>query len=170
MAKKPRFRDIKKGNISEEKAKNNSSIKLSINYAPIGLKTKAFITDLFMLLMPIMYIVTYLIIGSLQEFQEHKIEGWLYILIPNFIIIFLFFWKSGQTPGCRAYAIKLVDSKTLQKPHPLAIILRYYFEILSIISILGLFMAFFRDDRKSLHDLLSGTVLIKTNQDKTLKQ
>ena len=165
MVKRPRFRDMKKVNISDTK-KNN----LSTNYAPIGLKIKAFITDLFMLLMPIMYIITYLVIGSLQEFQENKIEGWLYILIPNFIIIFLFFWKSGQTPGCRAYAIKLVDSKTLQEPHPLAIILSYYFEILSIISIFGLFIAFFRDDKKSLHDLLSGTVLIKTNQDKALQQ
>jgi len=168
MTKKPRFRDIKKGN-RPNKANNKSSRKSSIDYAPIGLKIKAFITDLFMLLMPLMYISTYLVIGSLQEFQEHRIEGWLYILIPNFIIVFLFFWRSGQTPGCRAYAIELVDSKTLQEPHFLAIILRYYFEILSIISIFGLFIAFFRDDKKTLHDLLSGTVLIETNQNKTLK-
>jgi len=167
MAKKPRFRDIKKGNISDKQDKD-SSIKSYINYAPIGLKIKAFITDLFMLLMPIMYIVVYLVIGSLQEFREHRVEGWLYILIPNFIVIFLFFWKSGQTPGCKAYEIELVDSKTLKKPHPLAIILRYYFEIFSIISIFGLLMAFFRDDKKSLHDLLSGTVIINTNQNKTL--
>jgi len=168
MKKKPRFRDIKKGNLSN-KENNNSPIKSSIDYAPIGLKMKAFITDLFMLLMPLMYISTYLLIGSLQEFQEHRVEGWLYILIPNFIIVFLFFWKSGQTPGCRAYDIKLVDSKTLREAHPLAIILRYYFEIISIISIVGLFIPFFRDDKKALHDLLSGTVLIKTNQNRTLK-
>jgi len=125
---------------------------------------KAFITDTFMLLMPIMYIVAYLMMGSLQEFSEHKLEGWTAILIPNFIIVFLFFWRSGQTPGCRAYDIRLVDSKTGEKAHPLAIALRYYFELISIITIIGLMMAFFRKDRKCFHDLLSGTVLIDSEK------
>jgi len=168
MRKKKRFRDIKNKNIlQEDKTKENIEKDIS-NYAPIGTKIKAFITDIFMLLMPLMYIVTYLVFGSLQEFSEHKLLGWAYMLIPNFIIVTIFFWKSGQTPGCRAYAIELVDSKTLKKPHILAIALRYYFELLSIISIFGVLMAFFRKDKKSLHDLLSGTVLIKTDQDRTL--
>ena len=167
MAQKQRFRDIKKGKIKKEtitKEKKRSRAK----YAPISTKIKAFITDTFMLLMPIMYIVTYLIMGSLKDFNANILEGWMYILIPNFIVVFLFFWKSGQTPGCRAYAIELVDAKTGQKPHPLAIALRYYFELLSIVSIFGLFMAFFREDRKCLHDLLSGTILIETDQDRAL--
>ena len=170
MAKKSRFRDVKKGKVPKIE---NSSVIMDTNlshYAPIGTKIKAFITDIFMLLMPLMYIVTYLVIGSLQEFATERLEGWIYILIPNFIIVTLFFYKSGQTPGCRAYAIKLVDSKTLDKPHFLSIVLRYYFQLFSIISIFGLLMAFFRKDRKTLHDLLSGTVLIKTEQEKTLKQ
>lgn len=134
----------------------------ALPFASIGSKTKAFITDLFMLLMPIMYVVAYLVMGGLQGFSEHMLEGWIYILIPNFIIVFLFFWRSAQTPGCRAYTIKLVDSKTGEKAHPLAIALRYYFELISIITVFGLLMAFFRKDRKCLHDLLSGTALIDT--------
>ena len=169
MVKKRRFRDIKKGIIPHQKIEDRETI-LDNNYAPIGTKIKAFITDIFMLLMPLMYIVTYLVLGSLQEFSEHKVDGWLYILIPNFIIVFLFFWKSGQTPGCRAYAIKLVDAETLEKAHPLAIALRYYFELLSIVSIIGIIIPFFRKDNRALHDILSGTVLIKTDQEKTLKQ
>ncbi len=162
MAKKQRFRDIKKGKIQEptviEKTKRTRA-----KYAPITTKIKAFITDVFMLLMPIMYIVTYLVMGSLQEFQANILSGWIYILVPNFIIVFLFFWKSGQTPGCRAYSIELVDAKTGKKAHPLAIALRYYFELLSIISLVGLLMALFREDKKCLHDLLSGTILIQTD-------
>jgi uncharacterized RDD family membrane protein YckC len=166
MAQKQRFRDIKKGKIKENgiKEKKRSRAK----FAPISTKIKAFITDTFMLLMPIMYIVTYLVMGSLQEFNADMLSGWIYILLPNFIVVFLFFWKSGQTPGCRAYAIELVDAKTGQKAHPLAIALRYYFELLSFITIFGLFMAFFRQDRKCLHDLLSGTILIETDQQTAL--
>ena len=170
MRKKKRFRDVKNKNISQEHKTQKNIEKDVSSYASIGTRTKAFITDIFMLLMPLMYIVTYIVIGSLQEFATERLEGWIYILIPNFIIVTLFFYKSGQTPGCRAYAIKLVDSKTLEKPHFLSIVLRYYFQLFSIISIFGLLIAFFRKDKKTLHDLLSGTVLIKTEQEKTLKQ
>jgi len=137
-----------------------------MRYASIADKTKAFITDSFMLLMPIMYIVAYFVMGGLQEFSEHKAEGWIAILLPNFVVVFLFFWRSGQTPGCRAYEIKLVDSTTGERAHPLAIALRYYFELISIASLFGLLMAFFRKDHKCLHDLLSGTVLVKVDTTK----
>ncbi len=167
MAQTRRFRDVKqKKPVAEQldKKEPKKSQKNILLYASIGSKTKAFITDLFMILMPIMYVVAYLVMGGLQGFSEHLVEGWIYILIPSFIITFLFFWRSAQTPGCRAYSIKLVDSKTRGKAHPLAIALRYYFELISIITVIGLFMAYFRKDRKCLHDLLSGTVLINTDK------
>jgi uncharacterized RDD family membrane protein YckC len=167
MAKSRRFRDVKqKKPLTEEpvpkKRKGQSAPSDgTLPFATIQSKVKAFITDSFMLLMPIMYAVVYLMMDGLQDFSQHKMEGWLAILIPNFIVVFLFFWKSGQTPGCRAYDIKLVDSATGGKPHPLAIALRFYFELLSIVSVIGLLMAFFRKDHKCLHDLLSGTVLVQ---------
>lgn len=171
MARQRRFRDVKQGKhetVTPKQAKKKRIVESKqtggLPYASIASKIKAFITDSFMLLMPIMYVVTYLVMGGLQGFTEHKAEGWLYILIPNFIVVFLFFWKSGQTPGCRAYSIKLVDSKTGEKAHPVAIALRYYFELISMITVIGMLMAFFRKDHRCLHDLLSGTVLIKTEQ------
>ena len=170
MAHSRRFRDVKQKNpkkptIEQSKPKQSGRDQAgALPYASIGSKTKAFITDLFMLMMPIMYIVAYLVMGGLQGFSEHMMEGWIYILVPNFIVVLLFFWRSAQTPGCRAYTIKLVDSKTGAKAHPLAIALRYYFELISIVTVIGLVMAFFRKDRKCLHDLLSGTVLIDTEQ------
>jgi len=160
MAKHRRFRDLKQKRDRVDSSTTSDNNKKRLPYASIGNKTKAFITDAFMLLMPIMYVVSYLVFDGLKDFAQHRGEGWLYILIPNFIVVFLFFWRSGQTPGCRAYNIELVDNKTGEKAHPLAIVLRYYFELLSMVSIVGLAMAFFRDDRKGLHDLLSGTTLI----------
>ncbi len=167
MAQQRRFRDVKqKKPVPDTTEEKQSKIeqKAKFPYASIGSKTKAFITDSFMLLMPIMYIVAYFMMDGLQEFSQNKIEGWISILIPNFILVSIFFWKSGQTPGCRAYNIRLIDSKTGAKAHPIAIALRYYFEIVSIVTIVGLVMAYFRQDRKCLHDLLSGTVLIDTEK------
>ena len=170
MARNRRFRDVKQKKALDEippkKKRERKSQTGELHYASIQSKVKAFITDTFMLLMPIMYAVTYLLMDGLQDFSQHKMEGWLAILIPNFIVVFLFFWKSGQTPGCRAYEIKLVDSQSGEKPHPLAIALRYYFELLSIVTVIGLLMAFFRKDHKCLHDLLSGTVLVKAEAPK----
>ncbi len=167
MAQTRRFRDIKqKKPVTEQLDKKESKGRQEniLPYASIGSKTKAFITDLFMILMPIMYVVAYFVMGGLQGFSEHLMKGWIYILVPNFIIIFLFFWRAAQTPGCRAYSIKLVDSKTGGKPHPLAIALRYYFELISIVTVVGLLVAYFRKDRQCLHDLLSGTVLVDTDK------
>ena len=169
MAQTRRFRDVKQQkplSETDRKKKPKTDQQTSLPYASIASKTKAFITDSFMLMMPIMYIVAYFVMGSLQEFSQHKAEGWIAILIPNFIIVFLFFWRSGQTPGCRAYEIRLVDSKTGERAHPLAIALRYYFELISMITIVGLVMAFFRKDHKCLHDLLSGTVLVRAEPPK----
>jgi len=166
MAQTRRFRDVKQKKPKTEKSDKKTVQKAEVQhlpYASISTKTKAFITDAFMLLMPIMYIVVYFVVGGLPAFSKQLATGWSYILLPNFIVVLLFFWKSGQTPGCKAYDIKLVDSKTGEKAHPLAIGLRYYFELISIISIIGLAMAFFRKDRKCLHDLLSGTVLVDTD-------
>jgi len=162
MAKQRRFRDVKQHReIIEDKVVEP---KDNIPYASIANKTKAFITDVFMLLMPIMYIVSYLVFDGLKDFAHHRAEGWIYILIPNFIVVFIFFWRTGQTPGCKAYEIELVDAKSQKKAHPVAIVLRYYFELIAMISIVGLVMAFFRDDHKALHDLLSGTMLIKKEE------
>ncbi|HHD72585.1 MAG TPA: RDD family protein [Epsilonproteobacteria bacterium] len=170
MAQTRRFRDVKQKKPAIQKKKKTkekpSNQTEALDYASIGSKAKAFITDMFMLMMPIMYLIVYLVFGSLQAFSEHKAAGWAYMLIPNFIIVFLFFWRSGQTPGCRAYEIKLVDSKTGQKAHPLAIALRYYFELISMVTVIGMMMAWFRKDRKCLHDLLSGTVLVKAEPQK----
>ncbi len=162
---KTRIRDIKQGKIKEKEiVKKDKKYQNNILYASIPDKIKAFITDLFMLLMPLMYFVVYLIMGSREEFESNMSIGWLYILIPNFIIVVAFFFKKGQTPGCKAYRIKLVNQDNNNTPSLFAIILRYYIELLSFITIIGMFVPFFRKDRKSLQDLISATHLIKTDK------
>ena len=60
---KQRFRDIKQGKI-QEKTPKVKSLQENDNYASVGLKIKAFLTDAFMLLMPVMYVVFYLIMDG----------------------------------------------------------------------------------------------------------
>jgi uncharacterized RDD family membrane protein YckC len=161
---KTRIRDVKRSKIKDIKKniKNNQIDK--IVYASIGDRIKAFLTDLFMLLMPFMYFVVYLIMGSREEFETNMSMGWIYILIPNFLLVVTFLFKKGQTPGCKAYNIKLIDTHTKEKASLFSIILRYYIELLSFVTILGIFIPYFRKDKKSLQDIISATHFIKIDR------
>ncbi len=113
-----------------------------------------------MLLMPIMYVVFYLVMGGREGFAEHKMAGWLYILIPLIIVQTIFLYKTGQTPGYRAYNITLIDENTKKKPSLFIIIFRSLASILSFFTIIGWALMFFRKDKKNLHDLLSATAVV----------
>lgn len=156
---KQRFRDIKQGKAKEEKP-TVRPISSKGDYASVGLKIKAFLTDAFMLLMPIMYVVFYLIMDGREDFSEHKIQGWAYILLPLVIVQTLFMHLTGQTPGYRTYNITLIDENTKKKPSLFAIIFRNLAAILSLFTLIGWALMFFRKDNKTLHDLLSATAVV----------
>ncbi len=166
MAKK-RFRDIKHGREAKVIAQEERSINKR-DYASAREKIKAFLTDSFMLVMPIMYVVFYLIMNGREGFAEHKAMGWLYILIPLVIIQTIFMFRSGQTPGYRAYNLTLIDDSTGDKPSLFITIFRNLCAVLSLFTVFGWLMMFFRKDSKTLHDILSRTaVVIKS---KTIKE
>jgi len=156
MAKK-RFRDVKQKRINLEE---KSQEALLFPYAPPSSKIKAFLTDNFMLLMPILYFVVYIIMGGREGFEENKLSGWLYIFIPLILVQTLFMLKNAQTPGYRAYNIKIIDLNTGEKPTFIRLLLRNIYAILSVLSFFGWIMMFFRKDSKTLHDLLSHTAII----------
>ena len=156
---KKRFRAVKQGKIQTETPKLKPKNK-DDNYASVGMKIKAFLTDAFMLLMPIMYVVFYLIMDGREGFSEHKLLGWFYILIPLIIIQTIFMYKTGQTPGYRAYNITLIDENTKEKPTLFIILFRNLAAILSLFAIIGWMLMFFRKDNKTLHDLLSATAVV----------
>ncbi len=160
MAKKQRFRDTKKGNISQT-VPTKKLKKTAIPFAGNGVKAKAFLTDTFMLFMPLFYFVIYVVFGSLQEASAHKLLAWSYALLPFILIQTIFMFKDqGRTPGARANGIKVVDIYTLNKPSLFSIVFRNLAVILSILTLFGWVMTFFRKDKRSLHDLLSNTCVI----------
>lgn len=156
---KQRFRDIKQGKV-HEKTPKIKSLPNTDNYASVGLKIKAFLTDAFMLLMPIMYIVFYLVMDGREDFAAHKLLGWISILLPLIIVQTLFMSFTGQTPGYRAYNIILIDENTKKRPALFVIIFRNLAAILSFFTFLGWALMFFRKDKKTLHDLLSATAVV----------
>ncbi len=161
-----RWRDIKQNRIPPKSEASKSRSKRTpipdYPYATILERLKIFITDSFLLAMPIFYIVIYLAMGGREGFREHMGIGWAMILIPLGIVVLLFCVKSGQTPGMKAYEVKMIDVATGKKPSFTLCLLRYLYFNFLFFTVLGLFVPFFRKDRRGLQDLLSGTAMIHT--------
>jgi uncharacterized RDD family membrane protein YckC len=157
-----RWRDVKQNKITKPVKENTP--KPTIPYASIPDRIKAFITDAFLLSMPLFYIVIYFIFDGLKGadgVEGHRMEAWLFILIPLGLIVSLFYTITGQTPGMKAHNLKLIDNNTKEKPSFLMALLRYFFFNVAFFSIIGVALSFFREDRRGLQDLLSGSSVIK---------
>ena len=130
--------------------------KTKAGIAPIFLRIKAFIVDMFFIAMPLLYITTYLILGSKEAFQENQFAIAIVWLIYG-LITSIFIAKSAQTPGYKFAQIYLIDLKTGRKISFFKAFLRFVCFILAGFSIVGLFLCFFRKDKLNLHDLLTQT-------------
>jgi len=160
-----RWRDVKNGKVEQkpkEKKVNVQEVDSSFCNATLTSRAKAFITDSFMILMPLMYLISYVVIGSLQEFSENKLLGWAYIIIPHFVITVGFWYFKSQTPGLKAYELSLIDCNTGEKPSLYALINRYIFTTLAMILVLPLFIPYLNKKKKTIQDLLSNTCIKNT--------
>lgn len=156
-----RWRDIKKGKIvkTQDIDETSSLEKFDLN-APTFTQIKAVITDLFMLVMPLMYISIYFIFGGREGFAENMLLGWGYIIVPYFLITAIFLIIKGQTPGLKAYEIKLVNTKNHKDANILQILVRQSISVLTTMSVIGLFLPFFRKDNRTIHDIVAFTTII----------
>ena len=156
---KVRFRKVKQG--KAPRPDDTVSIRNeTLPYASAGTRFKAILTDSFMLLMPIMYFVFYVVMGSREAFAAHRAEGWLWIVLPLVVVETLFMVVSGQTPGMRHYGLDIVDPKSGERPAWWRLILRNLLGIVSFVTVIGWAIIFFRKDGAMLHDLLSGTRIV----------
>lgn len=157
-----KWRDVKQNRGKEEKTNSNTVLQNSSKYmsSKLSSRFKAFLTDTFLITTPILYIVIYLVMGSGQEFAENRTLGWGIIFAIHFIIIAIFWLKNGQTPGLKAYDLKLVDNKSLARVSVLQVIIRYAATLASVISIFFMFTPYINKERKTFQDILSNTKII----------
>ncbi len=155
-----RWRDIKQGKAEETSNINIEKNSSTVPCAPVLSRIKAFITDTFLITTPVLYIVIYLVMGSGDIFSQFRLEGWGLILGVHFLIIMIFWLRTGQTPGMKAYSLKLIHN-TKGKPSILSLTIRYFVLLISMISIFGLFSVYFRKDNKTFQDIFSNTSIIE---------
>ncbi len=157
MAKKQRFRDTKQ----KRATKTDYVEKPGIPFATTGKKAKAFLTDLFMLLMPILYLSIYVVFDGLEDVASHRLEAWAYAMIPFLLILTIFMFKDeGRTPGARSQSLKVIEFHSLNKPSLFSLIFRNFTLLFSLFIPIFWFIPFFRKDKRMVHDLLSATCVI----------
>ena len=150
-----RFRDLKKqSNVNTKVNKVDANIK----YASFTARIKALITDLFMIYIPIFYIITYVFMDGKDDFQSSELAPFIGVLIYGLIYSVLLS-KFGQTPGKKAYDIEVLDAKTYQRISIFRAIWRFITFLFSATTLLGLLLPLYTKDKKALHDILSGTIV-----------
>lgn len=137
--------------------------KQKAKIAPIISRIKAFIIDMFIILMPILYAMTYLVLGSKEQFNSNQLAILICQLLFG-VIMSAFFAISAQTPGYKAQQIYLIDLSTGRKLSFVRAFLRFVLFVVAGASVVGLLICFFRKDRLNLHDLLSHTAPVVKKQ------
>ncbi len=116
---------------------------------------KAFITDMFMIYTPLLYIMTYVILGSAQNFRENQSAIFLCIFLYGFISS-VFFSAKGQTPGYR-YVNLILSRQDGSRVSFLLAFVRFFVWLLSMALVIGLFFPFFHREKCALHDVICRT-------------
>lgn len=155
-----KWRDVKKGKIPDKKKKLFVSQTSHTASATIASRLKAFLTDTFLITTPIFYLVIYFIMGGGEEFSQNRAGGWSLILALHFTVIVFFWIKKGQTPGLKAYSLKIIQSKTQHKVSIGNATVRYVSTLFAVCSLFLLLIPFFREDKRTFQDIFSNTYIV----------
>ncbi|MAD42493.1 MAG: hypothetical protein CL623_08905 [Arcobacter sp.] len=155
-----RWRDTKQNKSSSKKTTSIKEENIQIESSPLSVRLRAFLTDTFLITTPILYIVIYLIMGSGEAFSEDRIKGWSIILVVHLILIIFFWFVKSQTPGLKAYDLKIVDTLSKGRISLLQSLVRYTVTLFAVVSFFLLFLPFFRKDKKTFQDLISRTIIV----------
>lgn len=119
-------------------------------------RIKAFIIDIFLIAIPILYFTTYVILDGKDDFQNNQLAIAFYVIIYG-VITSIFQTKTAQTPGYRAFEIYIINLKTGKKITFSRAFIRYLMFIISAAVGIGICLCFFRKDRLNFHDIITNS-------------
>lgn len=157
MAK--RWRELKKQDLSQNPKNLKSPPQEGLRYATFWERGKAQVIDTFMIYLPLLYFLTYIVIGSAKGFRESSWGPFVAVLIYGLIVALLMATK-GQTPGKKAYDLWVER----EDGHPMTFffaLLRFFLFLVSGATVVGILLPLWRQDRRALHDLLLKTRVCK---------
>jgi uncharacterized RDD family membrane protein YckC len=115
---------------------------------------------MFMIYAPILYIITYIVLDGKDQFQASQLAPLIGVTLYGLIYAILVS-KLAQTPGKKAYIIKIVDDKTYKNISFFRALWRFVAFLISATTLIGILLPLYRKDKKSLHDLMAQTIVIE---------
>lgn len=163
--------------------------KTTINYAGFWIRFAASFADTLFLALPVAVVIYFLSEGSWFDFAQYQqniayaMSGnahkalasqpqtslkWELLFEVSVLVVTMLFWRRwrGATPGKKLVKIKIVDYKTYQDIDNKQALTRSLGYIIStLLFLVGFLMVAFRKDKRGLHDMLAGTVVIYEEED-----
>lgn len=155
-----------------------------VRYAGFWIRFLASLADTIFLALPVAIVIYFLSDGNWFDFAQYQ-QNMAYAMSGNankalasqpqmsmkwellfefaVLLVTMVFWRRfrGATPGKKFVHIKIVDAKTFDNIDNKQAITRSFGYIISTLAFLiGFIMVAFRKDKRGLHDLLAGTVVI----------
>ncbi len=164
-----------------------NNIKDEVRYAGFWTRFVASFLDTLFLALPVAIVIYFLSDGNWFDFSKYQqniayaMSGnadkalsnqpqmslkWELLFEFSVLLVTVVFWRrwKGATPGKKFVHIKIVDAKTLKDVNNTQALTRSFGYIVSTLAFLiGFLMVAFRKDKRGLHDLLAGTVVIHEN-------
>ena len=155
-----------------------------IKYAGFWIRFIASFLDTLFLALPVAVVIYFLSDGNWFDFAQYQqnmayaMSGnadkalasqpqtslkWELLFEMSVLVVTVMFWRKwkGATPGKKFVHIKIVDAKTFEDIDNKQAITRSFGYIISTLALLiGFIMVAFRKDKRGLHDLLAGTVVV----------
>lgn len=149
--------------------------------AGFWIRLGALALDMLIIVLPL-----YIVLGFFGGFMDGFVEGYTGKVVEASsgrdetskdivnLVYFLYtlllpvFWN-GRTIGKRICGIRIAKRTTLESPNIGNMLLRVlvagivYVFSLGIAYIVSIFMVIFRNDKRSLHDMIAGTVVVRAN-------
>jgi uncharacterized RDD family membrane protein YckC len=155
-----------------------------VRYAGFWIRFFASFLDTLFLALPVAIVIYFLSDGNWFDFSQYQqniayaMSGnaskalasqpqtslkWELLFEVVVLLVTMLFWKKfkGATPGKKFVHIKIVDANTLKDINNTQALTRSVGYIVSTLALLiGFIMVAFRSDKRGLHDLFAGTVVI----------
>jgi uncharacterized RDD family membrane protein YckC len=165
-----RWREIKQGRKPARREEK------PVPYAGFLPRLLGFVTDLFMIGLPVSLLIMMIfgydqvnsagamdVILQTEKAATHAPDptGSIVQVLLSLVIYVAFWHNSGQTPGKKMARIRVVDAKTLGRASWLKLTVRFVGYFLSALTLVGFFIGLLRRDKRALHDLISGTAVLR---------
>lgn len=176
--KKQNWRQVKKQSTQEPKMNLPS-----VQYAGIWSRVLSFVIDIFMIGLPVTFVIMSVfgyeqmssvsaldVLQGIKPLDENGLE-----IRPNpmiavtqvslFATIVIALWKfdGGRTPGKRLSKTKILDAKTYELPALWQFVVRffaYFLTFLSFVFLVGLLLPLLHPKKIMLHDILARTIVV----------